>query len=101
MKDNQITSPEEKEYGFTVPGVVAMIPENLENALDVGCSGGGLGYYVLAIYENIYQKFINGKDCQNDFKQLFGSFMFDNDAVADFFTAQYHLLFRRDTVAGI
>jgi len=37
---------EEKEYSFSVPGVVEIIPPGLKIALDVGCSGGGLGYYL-------------------------------------------------------
>ncbi|RJP82952.1 MAG: class I SAM-dependent methyltransferase [Desulfobacteraceae bacterium] len=38
--------PQEKEYDFTVPGVAAMAPNGLKRALDVGCSGGALGYYL-------------------------------------------------------
>ena len=30
-------SPEEKEYGFVVPGVVELTPPGLNKALDVGC----------------------------------------------------------------
>lgn len=37
---------EEKEYTFSVPAVVELLPDGLKTALDVGCSGGGLGHYL-------------------------------------------------------
>ena len=45
MKNAAVSMPS-KEYGFSVPGVVAMMPPGLKTALDVGCSAGGLGYYL-------------------------------------------------------
>ncbi len=36
----------EKEYEFTVPGAVALAPDGMEHALDVGCAGGALGSYL-------------------------------------------------------
>ncbi len=50
---------------------------------------------ILTVYENIYQKFIQGQDCTGDLKQCFGLFAFSPEAVADLFTAQYHMLFQR------
>lgn len=38
--------PVNKTYADSVPGIAAMLPSGLERALDVGCSGGGLGHYL-------------------------------------------------------
>lgn len=44
--DQAVLDPQEKEYDFVVPAVVEMVPQGLKTALDVGCSGGALGYYL-------------------------------------------------------
>ena len=50
---------------------------------------------ILTAYEKIYQKFIQGEDCSADIKQHFGMFDFSPEAIADLFTAQYHLICRK------
>lgn len=57
-------------------------------------SGNTIDPGIIQLYDELYQKHVAGKDVSADLKQYFGLFSFSDYAVADLFTAQYHMLFR-------
>ena len=56
---------------------------------------------VLEFYDTVYQKHGNGEDCRQELQRCFGLFNFTPEAVIDFMTAQYHLLFKLSSKTGV
>lgn len=55
---------------------------------------------ILEFYDTVYRKHVNGEDCTQELQRCFGLFNFTPEAVIDFMTAQYHLLFRLPAKTG-